>query len=77
MWRPAHIHVKVRAGGFRELTTQLYFKGDPFNQNDFGYLPSLELDPTLTNGIFKAEFDFVLIEDAPIVSELPPNQPCI
>jgi catechol 1,2-dioxygenase len=33
--RPRHIHVKVRANGFNELTTQLYFEGDPNIQNDF------------------------------------------
>jgi catechol 1,2-dioxygenase len=29
-WRPAHIHVIVSAPGYRSLTTQLYFAGDPF-----------------------------------------------
>lgn len=33
--RPRHIHFKIRAAGFRELTTQLYFHGDPNIQNDF------------------------------------------
>lgn len=33
--RPRHIHIKVRAQGFPELTTQLYFHGDPNIQNDF------------------------------------------
>lgn len=33
--RPRHIHFKIRAQGFRELTTQLYFQGDPNIQNDF------------------------------------------
>lgn len=33
--RPRHIHIKVRAEGFPELTTQLYFQGDPNIQNDF------------------------------------------
>ncbi|MCL4106102.1 UNVERIFIED_CONTAM: hypothetical protein GTU68_058408 [Idotea baltica] len=27
--RPAHIHYKVARRGFKEITTQLYFKGDP------------------------------------------------
>lgn len=35
MNRPRHIHVKVRAEGRKELTTQLYFKGDPQIKNDF------------------------------------------
>jgi hypothetical protein len=33
-YRPAHIHVKVRAPGYTELTTQLYFEGDPYNAID-------------------------------------------
>ena len=33
--RPRHIHIKVRAKGFPELTTQLYFQGDPNIKNDF------------------------------------------
>lgn len=33
--RPRHIHVKVRAQGYKELTTQIYFSGDPNLRNDF------------------------------------------
>lgn len=33
--RPRHIHIKVRAAGFPELTTQVYFRGDPNIKNDF------------------------------------------
>ena len=33
--RPRHIHFKIRAEGFKELTTQLYFKGDANINNDF------------------------------------------
>lgn len=33
--RPRHIHFKIRAKGFPELTSQIYFKGDPNIQNDF------------------------------------------
>jgi catechol 1,2-dioxygenase len=29
-WRPAHIHFTVSQPGFRTLTTQIYFAGDPF-----------------------------------------------
>lgn len=32
--RPPHIHYKVHALGFHELTTQLYFAGDPLNDKD-------------------------------------------
>ena len=40
-YRPAHIHVKVRAEGFAPLTTQLYFPGDPYNRVDPWFKPSL------------------------------------
>lgn len=33
-YRPRHIHLKVKASGYRELTTQVYFAGDPFNDTD-------------------------------------------
>jgi protocatechuate 3,4-dioxygenase beta subunit len=33
-YRPAHIHVIVRAPGFKDLTTQLYFAGDQYNSID-------------------------------------------
>jgi len=32
--RPPHIHFKVTRLGYRELVTQLYFKGDPLNDQD-------------------------------------------
>ncbi len=33
-WRPAHIHFKVEAGGYEPLTTQVFFPGDPYLEND-------------------------------------------
>jgi len=33
-YRPAHIHLKASAPGFRPLTTQLYFPEDPYNGID-------------------------------------------
>jgi protocatechuate 3,4-dioxygenase, beta subunit len=32
--RPPHIHFKVARRGYRELTTQMYFAGDPLNDAD-------------------------------------------
>lgn len=32
--RPPHIHFKVARRGFQELTTQMYFAGDPLNDAD-------------------------------------------
>ncbi len=59
--RTAHIHVKVsHPRGFQALTTQLYFKGDPLNDNDGSYLPELEMDPVLIDGTYYGTFQFVL-----------------
>lgn len=32
--RPPHIHFKVHKRGFRELITQMYFEGNPYNEGD-------------------------------------------
>lgn len=56
--RPRHIHIKVRARGQRELTTQIYFKGDPNIKNDFARsakedrVISLQSDKTMKTGVF-------------------------
>jgi catechol 1,2-dioxygenase len=34
LWRPAHIHVRVEAKGYKTLTTQLYFEDDAHNTLD-------------------------------------------
>ncbi|MBI3992258.1 MAG: hydroxyquinol 1,2-dioxygenase [Candidatus Lambdaproteobacteria bacterium] len=33
-FRPAHVHFKVSASGFRPLTTQLFVEGDPYLDSD-------------------------------------------
>lgn len=33
-WRPAHLHFTVSAPGYQTLTTQLYFRGDPYLDSD-------------------------------------------
>jgi catechol 1,2-dioxygenase len=33
-WRPAHLHFKITADGFRPLITQLYFQDDPYLDSD-------------------------------------------
>jgi len=33
-WRPPHIHYWVRKANYRELVTQLYFRGDPHQRDD-------------------------------------------
>jgi len=60
-YRPAHIHVKVRAPGFTELTTQLYFQGDQYNAIDPYIKPSLIM-PISDDGAGgkQATFTFVI-----------------
>lgn len=45
-WRPAHLHLKVSAPGHQLITTQLYFPGDPHNEDDIASAvkPELMLD---------------------------------
>jgi hypothetical protein len=60
-YRPAHIHVKVRAEGHRPLTTQLYFAGDPYNAGDPWIRPSLVLAPTRDGATLRVQRDLVLV----------------
>lgn len=63
-WRPAHIHYWVSAAGYKPLVTQLYFKGDPYNDKDDFIKPSLIIDPTVVtvrdSGVQLGTFDIVL-----------------
>jgi protocatechuate 3,4-dioxygenase beta subunit len=59
-YRPAHIHVKVRAKGHDELTTQLYFDGDPYNADDPFIVESLIMKTETAKGVRRGRFDFVI-----------------
>ncbi len=59
-YRPSHVHVKVRAAGFAELTTQLYFPGDPYNGVDPFIHHSLVMGMETSKGGMLGHFDFVL-----------------
>jgi catechol 1,2-dioxygenase len=62
-WRPAHLHVKVTAPGHELLTAQLYFPGDPHNEDDIATAvkPELMLDPIpQPEGGEKTIYNFVL-----------------
>ena len=62
-WRPAHLHVKVSAPGHELLTAQLYFPGDPHNEDDIATAvkPELILDPVeQSDGTTTLTYDFVL-----------------
>lgn len=43
-WRPSHIHYWVRAPRYRELITQLYFRGDEHQKTDNWIKQSLIID---------------------------------
>ena len=43
-WRPPHIHYLVQHPGYKRLTTQLYFRGDPHQKEDTIIRPSLVID---------------------------------
>ena len=67
-WRPAHLHFKVHAPGHELLTAQLYFPGDPHNDDDVASAvkPELMLNPIPTEdgkGV-TVEYDFVLDPEA-------------
>ncbi len=60
--RPAHIHFRVMESLHVPLTTQLYFKGDPFIANDpfAGHKPSLAIDLRQDGKHRLGVFDIVL-----------------
>lgn len=68
LWRPAHIHVRVEAKGYKTLTSQLYFEDDAQNKLDIPgddfFLPELvvRLNPAVaaTGVVQKGIFNFVL-----------------
>jgi catechol 1,2-dioxygenase len=62
-WRPAHLHLLVRAPGHRQITTQLYFSGGEWLDSDVAEAvkPELVLDPQPQgDGSAKAVYDFEL-----------------
>ncbi|AKM07017.1 dioxygenase [Pelagerythrobacter marensis] len=65
-WRPAHVHLKVRSEGYRELTTQLYFEECPYVRSDCceGIIPSEFVYPEIVeNGARILEADLVIEPD--------------
>lgn len=62
-WRPAHVHLQVRAAGHRQVTTQLYFESGEYLDSDVAEAvkPELVLGPEdAGDGGLRAEYDFVL-----------------
>jgi hydroxyquinol 1,2-dioxygenase len=76
-YRPAHIHFKVSADGYKALTTELYVNGDPYLDSDvvFGVRSSLIVDLMkresaeeaaryqVTAPFYAVHYDFVLEPD--------------
>jgi catechol 1,2-dioxygenase len=64
LWRPAHIHYMAAAAGYKTLVTQLYFKGDPYNDKDDFIKQSLIIDPLVKKfrggSVQLGTFDIVL-----------------
>jgi catechol 1,2-dioxygenase len=62
-WRPAHLHLIVRAPGHRTVTTQLYFEGGQWVDDDVAEAvkPELVLTPqSSADGELTSTYDFVL-----------------
>jgi catechol 1,2-dioxygenase len=63
-WRPPHIHYWVRHPNYRQLVTQLYFRGDPHQRDDQFIRHSLIIDlreVRIQHGTYKVGvFDIVL-----------------
>ena len=61
-WRPAHLHLIVRAAEYRTITTQLYFQGGEWVDDDVAEAvkPELVIDPQDLDGTLTATYDFVL-----------------
>ncbi|MFD4668925.1 dioxygenase [Lentzea sp. NPDC058450] len=57
-WRPAHLHLVVRADGHRPITTQLYFAGGQYVDDDVAEAVKPEL--VLTPVDQRVTYDFVL-----------------
>jgi catechol 1,2-dioxygenase len=60
--RPAHIHFRISESLHVPLTTQLYFKGDPFMAKDpwAAHKPSLAIDLKQEGKYLRGTFDIVL-----------------
>lgn len=61
-WRPAHLHLRVTHPGYRTITTQLYFEGGDYVENDVATAvkPELVLHPEATGDGNHVHYPFVL-----------------
>jgi catechol 1,2-dioxygenase len=67
-WRPAHLHLKVSAPGHQLLTTQLYFPGDPHNEDDIATAVKpellLDIEPAESGDGVQSTYNFRLDPEA-------------
>ncbi|MBZ8178275.1 catechol 1,2-dioxygenase [Corynebacterium sp. 3HC-13] len=66
-WRPAHLHLMVKHPGYREITTQLYFKGGDYTDNDVATAvkPELILDlQQESDGSSSVTYNFALDKES-------------
>ncbi|WP_435278181.1 catechol 1,2-dioxygenase [Rhodococcus yananensis] len=66
-WRPAHLHLMVSAPGRNSVTTQLYFQGGDWVDNDVATAtkPELILDPQPNaDGVAEVTYNFALDPEA-------------
>lgn len=64
--RPPHIHYKVSRRGYREITTQMYFAGEPLNEKD-SLLLDVEQDQRKLLVVDFKEVDGIAYGEFPIV----------
>lgn len=62
-WRPAHIHVKVKADGYRPLTTQVYFVGGEFLDSDSAEAVKHDLIVALEHQAAEGHSHYLLRQD--------------
>jgi len=64
-FRPAHLHVQVTAPGHRTLTSQLFFSGGDYLDDDVASAvkEELVLEPARDGDRLRATYDFVLPQD--------------
>lgn len=64
-FRPAHLHLKVHAAGYEDLTSQLYFPGGEYVEDDVANAvrDGLLLNVSYGDELVRASYDFVLVPE--------------
>lgn len=74
-WRPAHIHMRVSVADQQDLITQIYFKGDKYNETDGSTSSPQAVNRILeivknSTGEHSVTFDVVLSIEFPLDQEV-------